>query len=121
MMSKKFKFLRNEAVKSSWVMINIINIYDNRGIENFSKSWEEILSIVERPTTLSDLQRDIIPICVIIKSTSNFLLKLNENELIENLKKLITSKGITKIMEIDDDTNFDADSFIQDIIFLCNN
>lgn len=121
MMSQKFKFLRNECVTSSWVLINILNVYDKRGIEFFFKSWEEISALKERPTTISELHKEIVPICVIIKSTPNFLMKLSESELLDNLKTSLSSKGLNKIMEIEDEINFDLDSFIQDVLFLCNN
>jgi hypothetical protein len=119
-MSKKFKYLRNEAVNSCNILINLINIFDKRGVENFLKSWEEIPYLLERPSTVSELKHNFTPICVILKSTPNFLLKLNEKNIILDFKKSLSSIGLTKIMEVDDEAVFDTDSFIQDIIYLCN-
>jgi hypothetical protein len=119
-MSKKFKYLRNEAVISCNVLINLINIYDKRGLENFLKSWEEIPYLFERPTTVSELNLSFTPICVILKSTQNFLLKLNEKNIILDFKKSLLSIGLSKIMEVEDEAHLDTDSFLQDIIYLCN-
>jgi hypothetical protein len=120
-LSKKFKFLRNEAISSSEVLISIINIFDKRGVENFIKNFEEI-----RQQALQNQQglgqqnslntSSTKQICILIKSTSNFLAKITEKQVLENIKLELGNLGIKKFLEVEDESSLDLDSIINEII-----
>jgi hypothetical protein len=120
-LSKKFKFLRNEAISSSEVLISIINIFDKRGVENFIKNFEEIRQQALQNQQGQGQQNSLNTsstkqICILIKSTSNFLAKITEKQVLENIKLELGNLGIKKFLEVEDESSLDLDSIINEII-----
>jgi len=54
-------------------------------------------------------------ICVMLKITNNFLIKITEKNIVEQIKKEITELGIKKFIEIDDE-KIDTNSLLFEFI-----
>lgn len=113
LLSKKFKYLRNEAVVNSEKLVLVLNVYDKRGIENFKSINEEIKTALSKKKEITN----VTTICILLKITSNFLLKINEKKVLENLKKDLINLGIKNIIELEEENIKDINSLIEEIIF----
>ncbi len=120
LLSKKFKFLRNETINSSGILVSIINIFDKRGLDNFIKNFEEIReqSIQSQKVSQNSSINSAIQICILIKSTSNFLAKLTESYVLDNIKLEIGNLGIKNFLEVEDESSLDIESIINEIIHI---
>lgn len=118
LLSKKFKFLRNETIFSSQILISIINIFDKRGVENLIKIFEEIRqeSLKSHKVSQNSSNNSTKHFCILVKSTPNFLSKLTESYLLENIKLEIGNLGIKNFLEIEDESSLDVDSIINEVI-----
>lgn len=109
-MSKKFKYLKEEAISSSDYLIIIINIFDKHCLENLKAFIEEYSvdqEVANKPTEERDLDYESPQIStivnkklriVLIKSTNNFLLKLTENTAMATMKKNV-EEVLSKVKE----------------------
>lgn len=118
LLSKKFKFLRNETIFSSQILISIINIFDKRGVENLIKIFEEIRqeSLKSQKVSKNSSNNSTKQFCILVKSTPNFLSKLTESYVLENIKLEIGNLGINNFLEIEDESSLDVDSIINEVI-----
>ena len=104
------------------VLILVINIFDKRALENFNKNFDELKLQINNRVLSNNLTNSFYKkkesnlICLLLKSTSNFLAKITEKQNLENLKLEISNLGIKNYIEIEDETLFDIECLINDII-----
>jgi len=116
MLSSKFKYLKTEACNLSDVIVLVLNIYDKKALENFKMTFAEVKTTLEDSNSS---KKQIIT--VLLKSTSNFLLKISENKIIENFKSEIEPFNLcNKMIEIEEPTSLDKEKIFKEIINLSN-
>lgn len=95
LLSKKFKMLKSEAFENSTKFFFLINVHDNRGVDNLKNILEELF-------TLRKENKDKITLVgVLIKQSNNFLLNLTQNIQVENISSTFKFDSFIEL-EIDD-------------------
>ncbi len=114
MLTSKFKYLKTEACNLSDVIVLILNIFDKKGLDNFKKTFAEKDSAFENNNSS---KKSIVTI--LLKSTSNFLIKISENKILENFKSEIEPFNLgNKFIEIEEPSTLDTDKILNEIIRL---
>lgn len=115
LLTKKFKYLRNEAVLSADKLIFVVNIFDKRGIDNFKLVYDD--AIKQKNNLNSNSQKKSEVICIMLKITSNFLIKINEAQISENIKKELYQLGIKNYIELEEENITNINSLLNEFIF----
>lgn len=132
LLSKKFKYLRSEAMNSSLTFLILVNIYDKKCLNNLKEIIDEVslkginnnsyLNInYQNTSSLNNQQinnnKNIV--IVLLKTTDNFLLKITEKQNVINTKSEIENilNGFKiKIVEIDIDEITNINHTLLDLI-----
>jgi hypothetical protein len=111
--AKKFKYIRNEAITTADKILVVVNIYDQRGIENIKETINEIQTLIEN--TKLNFKDDFIT--MFIKGTNNILAKMNEKSIFDLARQKIQETTIQKYIEIEENDVYDLESILSDIIY----
>jgi hypothetical protein len=116
LMSKKFKYLRTEAIFFADVIIILINIFDKRGVENIKTLVEEVHTSLNNLNNSSSSNKKKKLLALLLKNTNNFLEKLREGQILNNVKKELSNANITNYIELEEDYSNDLDSLTMSLL-----
>lgn len=134
LLSKKFKYLRTEAINSALTLLILINIYDKKCLSNLKEIIDEVSSKgtntqgnnaninYQNSASSGNKNRQMNNkniVIVLLKTTNNFLMKITERQNVINAKEeieVILNGLKVKIVEIDIDEINDVNHALVDLI-----
>jgi hypothetical protein len=118
LLSKKFTYLKDEAISMSDILLIIINIFDKKCFDNLKILIDNINNLINKSNNNYQPQLRF----VLVKSTNNFLLKITESLSLTNAKNEINSiiaqipKANAKFVEVDIDEIKETNNLINVLI-----